>query len=63
MNNGLSNLIVSSLAIDPLTPSTLYAGTEDGVYIFVGATSAPGDGGGNHNGSSGSGCFIGTASP
>jgi hypothetical protein len=77
MNNGLPTYTtdgitytesIYTLAIDPLTPSTLYAGTSSGVYTFVGDTTngggGSGDGGsGNHSGSSGSGCFISTASP
>ena len=31
-SNGLANLVVYALAIDPLTPSTLYAGTVGGVF-------------------------------
>ncbi len=30
MNNGLTNTFVSSLAIDPATPTILYAGTNSG---------------------------------
>jgi len=32
MNNGLAHLYILALAIDPRTPSTVYAGTEGGVY-------------------------------
>jgi len=32
MNTGLSNTNVQALAINPSTPTTLYAGTADGVF-------------------------------
>ena len=32
INNGLTSRIVPALAIDPITPSTLYAGTSGGVF-------------------------------
>jgi uncharacterized repeat protein (TIGR02543 family) len=35
MNDGLTDLDVFSLAVDPVVPSTLYAGTADGVFRSV----------------------------
>ena len=61
MNNGLGDLNVITIAIDPITPSKLYAGTGRGVYTFI-ASANEDEGGGNHNGSSGSRCFISAAS-
>ncbi len=34
MNIGLRGLTVSALALDPHTPTTLYAGTSGGVFIL-----------------------------
>jgi hypothetical protein len=33
-NTGLTNTDVRALAIDPTTPSTLYAGTGGGVFVI-----------------------------
>ena len=32
-NNGLSNLFVNTLAIDPNNSNTIYAGTDGGAYV------------------------------
>lgn len=32
MNNGLTNIHVNTLAIDPATPATIYAGTRSGLF-------------------------------
>jgi len=50
------------LAVDPVTPSTLYAGTDDGVYKYEtvsdGGSTEVADGG--SGGGGGGGCFIDT---
>src|SRR5262249_46624658 len=33
-NNGLTNPFVTTLAVDPIIPSTLYAGTAEGVFAM-----------------------------
>ena len=39
-NNGLANLFVNTVAIDPQNPGTVYAGTDGGAYVsFDGGTS------------------------
>jgi hypothetical protein len=60
MNTGLTDLNVTALAIDPSTPTILYAGTEVGVFKYE-ASADSGDGGSNGGGSNGGGCFINTA--
>jgi hypothetical protein len=59
MNTGLppadpmeGTISVSSLAIDPITPTTLYAGTDDGVFKYEAGSSDEGSGGGGSNGGS-----------
>ena len=40
LNTGLTDLAVNALAIDPLTPTTLYAGTGTGVFSLQQTTGA-----------------------
>ncbi len=35
VNTGLGDTWVTSLAIDPMTPTTIYAGTENGVFKSI----------------------------
>jgi uncharacterized membrane protein YgcG len=63
MNTGLpAYASVYTLVIDPITPSTLYAGTADGVYKYESVSDGGSSGGSSSGGGGGGGggCFIDT---